>query len=118
MQLSGWGILFTKHLNRTVIVAMIPVRVVQVARHKIVDVTGVGHRLMATARTVDVRCAVATAAMFRCAARRIRGARWNLAHLFRRLTGYLQLAMLQVGHFPAGGYRHVAASWAVAMLEF
>ena len=57
--------------DRTMVVTMIAVRMVQVAIHEIVDVIAVGHSLMPAIRTVYMRRLVTPAFVVRCAVIRV-----------------------------------------------
>lgn len=57
----------SRRLQRPVVVAMVAVRVVQVAVDQIVDVITVGHGLVTATRAMLVRCVMAAAFVGRCA---------------------------------------------------
>jgi hypothetical protein len=85
------------HLYGAVVVAVVAVRVVQVAAHQIVGVIAVGHGLVAAIGAVLVADGVAGAGVLRRAIRRVRGPDLDrvLAHAAVR-SGVVQMAVVKV----------------------
>ena len=60
----------SRHLHLAVVVAVVAVRVVQVAVHQVIDVVAVRHRLVAAARAVAVALVVLAAVVAAACSRR------------------------------------------------
>lgn len=73
------------------VVTMLAVRMVEVTFDQIVDVISMGNGLMATVRTVLMRCLVGAAVMFRSAIRRVGG-----AHFQHMLVHMVPMRMVQM----------------------
>jgi hypothetical protein len=103
-------------LHRTVVVAVVAVRVVEVVAHQIVDMVTVGHRFVAAARAVAVCRVVAAAGVARRAVSRIGGGDGD-GVLFYRTVGSLvvEVAVVQIVDVVSVLECRVAAAWAVAV---
>ncbi len=77
--------------DRTVIIAVIAMRVVQVPIDQVVEVIPMGHEFMTTAGTMQVLVVVSTAAMIRCARVGIRIAHCN--HVVFKLPIFLKVQL-------------------------
>jgi hypothetical protein len=104
------------HLNLTVVVAMVAVRMVQVALYQIIDVVAVRNRLVATTRAMFVRLLMAAAGMVRCTARGIRPVHFQVVFLHTALTHVVQMAVVQVIDMGIVVDGRVAAIWAVLVV--
>jgi len=103
------------HLDRPVIVAMVAVRVMQVAVDQVIDMVAVGHRFMAAAGAVAVGLVVAVALVFRGAAIRVFGADFQhmLVHVIA--VGMVQMTVVQVINVILMADGHMAALRPVLM---
>ena len=101
--------------ERAVIVAVIAVRVVQVAVDEVVDMIAVGHRLMPAAGAVDMGCVVAAAVVCR---RALIGVLVRyLDHVLVHVVSVrmVQMAIVQIVHMVAVAHAGVLALRAVRM---
>src|SRR5260370_23198156 len=78
------------------VVAMVAVRVMQMAGHEIVDVTAVRHRFVAAGRAVDVVLGMGAAGVLRRAAGRVAPADGQLVLLDLAPRGVMQMAVVDV----------------------
>ena len=78
------------------IIAVVAVRVVQMAAHEVVDVIAVRHRFMAAARAVDVILGVGAAGVLRRAAGRVAPADGQRMLLDLAALGMVQVAVVDV----------------------
>ncbi len=78
------------------IVAVVTVRVVQVAVHQIVNVVAVGDGRMATVRAMDMAFFVAAADMFWGASIRVGGGHFEGAFVHMPCVGVVEMAVVQI----------------------
>jgi hypothetical protein len=99
--------------QRAVVVAVVAVRVVQVAVDQVVDVVAVRHRFVAAAGSMHMTGLVATAPVARCAGGRVGGA--DLDHMFidMAFVQVVQVAVVQVVDMVTVAYRDMATARAV-----
>ena len=91
---SGISIARSCEVNRAVVVAVIAVRMVQVAVDEIVDVISMRHRFMAAPTSVNVARVVAAAA--RRALVRIFGAHFELMLVYMIAVRMMQMTVMQI----------------------
>ena len=101
------------HLERPVVVAVVPVRVMEMTVDEIVDVVAVGHRLVSAAGAVDMALLVTGASVLGGA-----GGRIPLAHLDHVLVhvvavGVVEVAVVEIVHMVTVLDGDVAATGAV-----
>jgi hypothetical protein len=101
----------TRHeLERPVIVAMIPMRMMQVAVDQIIDMIAMRHRLVTAIRTVLVIARMAAAIMIRRALVGIAGAHVDGVFVEVILMRVMKVAIMEIVHVIAVLYRGVAAA--------
>lgn len=108
-------------LERSMIVAMIPVRVMQATLDEIIDVIAMRHGGVAALWTVDMRGFVALVAVFRRAAVRVAVA--HLDHMLIDLIDavaawMMQVAVVKIINMVAVLDGEVSAAWTVTMRVF
>ena len=97
------------------VVAVAPVRVVEVIADQIVDVIGVGHGFMTAARTVNMAGFVALADVLRRAGIRVLGGNFQRALVDVIAVHGVQAAVVQVVHVASVADGGVTAAFAVDM---
>ncbi len=100
-------------IDGTVVVAVAPVRVVEVIADQVVDVIAVGHGFMATARTVNMAGLVAPADVLRRAGIGVPGRNFQRALVDVIAVHGVQAAVVQVVHVASVADGRVAAALAV-----
>lgn len=98
------------------IVAVIPVGVMEMAVHQMIHVIAVRQRLVAAARTVGVVLTVGLAGVSRRAVGRIRAAYRELVLVHVACMGMVEVAVVEVVGVPFVAHRDVAAAFAVDVI--
>jgi hypothetical protein len=101
-----------------VIVAVIAVRVVQVAADQVIDMVAVRHRLVAAARAVAVGAVMMAAAVLRRAVRWIGGVDLQAVLFNLAGAGVAQVAVMEIVHVVAMPQADVSATRAVLVRVF
>jgi hypothetical protein len=99
-----------------VIVAVLAIRMVQVAFDQIIDVVAVRHCFMTASRPVSVRSVVSLAGVFRGAALRVGVADCDRVLVDVALVRVVQVPVVQVVHVSFVLHRHMAAVRTVLVL--
>ena len=102
--------------DRAVVVAVLAVRVVQVAVDEVVDVVAVGNRLVTAAGAVDVGGVVTAAAVIRGAVGGVRRVDVEAVLVDVVLVRVVQVAVVEVVHVVAVLHRDVTAVRAVGVV--
>jgi hypothetical protein len=105
-------------VDLAVVVAVVTVRVMQVAVHQVIDVIAVRHRLMAAAGAMLMRRVVGAAGVLRRAGAGVGAADFQLVVLDTGLAVVVQVAVVQVIDVVAVLDRRVAAIRAVLVVVF
>ena len=105
----------SSEFNRTVVIAMAVVRMVQMTVHKIIDVVAMWHGFVTAARAVNVACFMAVAVVIRGADIRIDRANGNAVFIHMPLVRVVQMAVVQVINVAIMFNGGVAAVCAVLM---
>jgi hypothetical protein len=102
--------------QRTVVVAVVAVRIVQVPAHQIIYVVAVRRALVSAIGSMGVLAAVGFAVMLRCAVGRVRVAYGN--KMFINVVGVdvMQMAVMEVVDVPVMTDLHVAADSTVHVI--
>ncbi len=103
-------------LDRTVVIAVIAMWMVQMAVDEVVDMIAVRHRFVAAARSMDVTRFMSRASVVGRAAVRIRLADLNDMFVYMVAVGMMQVAVMQIVDMIAMADRRMATTGAVLMV--
>jgi hypothetical protein len=93
-----------------VVVAVIAVRVVQMAADTVVDMIAVRNRLMAASGAVDMTCVVAAAAMVGGAVVRVVARHFDHMLVDMSFVRMVEMTVMEIIDVPAVAHRRVAAA--------
>jgi hypothetical protein len=98
------------HLKRTVIIAMVPVRMMQVSVDKVIGMVAVRNRFMTATRSMLVRRIMSGTAMVRRAAIRVPGAHLNNMLIDMILMRMVKVAVMKIVDVAVVPNGHVATA--------